>query len=51
MVLSQLPVLKKSAYTEYRDIKKDMKELVAAKHNIDHLLGLTDGHTNKEQER
>jgi len=47
----ELTAQKKTAYTEYRAVRKDMQELVAAKHNIDHLLGLTGGRSNKEQER
>jgi len=42
---------KKAAYHAYRETKKDMQDVVTAKHNIDHLLGLTDGQKNKEQER
>jgi len=42
---------KKTAYREYRAAKKDMQEVITAKHNIDHLLGLTDAQKNKEMER
>lgn len=42
---------KKAAYGQYRAAKKDMQEIVAAKANIDHLLGLTDEQKNKEMER
>lgn len=42
---------KKKAYREYREAKKDMKEIITVKSNIDHLLGLTDGQKNKEMER
>jgi len=42
---------KKTAYRDYRAVKKDMQEIVTAKANIDHLLGLTDGQKNKEMER
>ena len=42
---------KKAAYLEYRAAKKEMQEVTAAKANIDHLLGLTDGRKNKEMER
>ena len=42
---------KKAAYREYRAAKKEMQEVRAAKANIDHLLGLTDGRKNKEMER
>ena len=42
---------KKAVYRDYRAAKKDMQEVITAKHNIYHLLGLTDGRKNKEQER
>ena len=42
---------KKTAYRDYRAAKKDMQEVVTAKANIDHLLGLTDAQKNKEMER
>jgi len=42
---------KNAAYREYRAARKEMQEVITAKHNIDHLLGLTDGRKNKEQER
>ena len=42
---------KKTVYREYRAAKKDMQEVITAKHNIDHLLGLTDAQKNKEMER
>lgn len=42
---------KKAAYRDYRAAKKDMQEVVAAKADIDHLLGLTDAQKNKEMER
>ena len=42
---------KKAAYRDYRAAKKDMQEVVTAKANIDHLLGLIDAQKNKEQER
>ena len=42
---------KKSLYAEYRRAQRDMREAVAVKANIDHLLGLTDGRTDKEQTR
>ena len=47
----ELTARKKTAYTEYRAVRDDMRELVAAKHNIDSLLGLTGGRENKEPER
>ena len=42
---------KKALYTEYREAQWQMRELVAVKGNVDHLLGLTDGRENKAQER
>ena len=42
---------KKALYAEYRQAQRDMREAVAVKANIDHLLGLTDGRTDKEQTR
>jgi len=42
---------KKAAYREYKAAKKDMQDIVAAKTNIDYLLGLTGGRGNKEMER
>jgi len=47
----QLRVEKNSAYREYRAAKKDMQDIITAKHNIDHLLSLTDQQKNKEMER
>jgi hypothetical protein len=47
----RLMIEKKTAYKEYRTAKKDMQELITAKANIDHLLGLTDTQKNKEMER
>lgn len=47
----ELTAKKKAAYGEYRAARKDMQEIVTVKANIDHLLGLTDGQKNKEQER
>lgn len=42
---------KKALYPEYRAAQREMREIVAVKGNIDHLLGLTDPQKNKEQER
>lgn len=42
---------KKALYAEYREAQRDMREAVAVKANIAHLLGLTDGRENKAQER
>ena len=47
----RLTAEKKTAYKEYRTAKKDMQELITAKANIDHILGLTDVQKNKEMER
>ncbi|MEA4955810.1 MAG: relaxase/mobilization nuclease domain-containing protein [Pseudoflavonifractor sp.] len=47
----QLTAEKKALYTEYRDAQRAMREAVAVKANIDHLLGLTDERKIKEQER
>jgi Relaxase/Mobilisation nuclease domain. len=47
----KLAAEKNAAYREYRAARKDMQEVITAKHNIDHLLGLTDERKNKEQER
>ncbi len=46
-----LTAKKKAAYSEYRTARKEMQELIVAKTNIDHLLGLTDAQKNKEMER
>ena len=42
---------KKRLYAEYRQAQNDMREAVAVKANIDHLLGNTADGRNKEQER
>lgn len=42
---------KRALYTEYREAQRKMRELVAVKGNVDHLLGLTDGRENTAQER
>jgi hypothetical protein len=47
----RLSAEKKSLYTQYRAAQKDMREAVAVKNNIDHLLGITDAQKNKEHER
>ena len=46
-----LAAQKKALYADYREAQQRMREAVAVKANIDHLLGLTDQHKNKEQER
>ena len=47
----KLAAEKKAAYREYKAARKDMQDIVTAKSNIDHLLGLTDAQKNKEMER
>lgn len=47
----ELAEKKKILYSEYRAAQQEMREAVAVKANIDHLLGLTDERKNKEQER
>ena len=42
---------KKELYAEYREAQQQMREAVAIKANIDHLLGITDERENKAQER
>lgn len=42
---------RKALYAEYRDAQREMREAVAVKTNIDHLLGVTNGRENKAQER
>ena len=46
-----LAAQKKALYADYREVQQRMREAVAVKANIDHLLGLTDQRKNKEQER
>jgi len=48
---NQLASDKKALYSQYRSMQKDMREAVAVKSNVDHLLGITDGRKNKEMER
>lgn len=47
----KLAAEKRSAYKEYRVAKAEMREVVTAKSNIDHLFGLTGGEKIKEMER
>ena len=47
----QLAARKKALYADYRTAQEQMRQAVAVKTNIDHLLGVTDGRKNKEQER
>ena len=42
---------KKALYAKYRKAQADMRQAVAVKANIDHLLGHTDGRENKAPER
>jgi len=46
-----LTAAKKTGYADYRAAQKDMREIVAVKANIDHLLGLTGREKHKEMER
>ena len=46
-----LAAQKKTLYADYREAQQRMREAVAVKANIDHLLGLSDERKNKEQER
>ena len=47
----KLAAEKKALYAKYRAAQQEMRQAVAVKTNIDYLLGVTDGHKNKEQER
>ena len=47
----ELSEKKKALYAEYRKAQSDMRQAVAVKANIDHLLGHTDEQKNKAQER
>lgn len=47
----ELAEKRKALYADYRDAQRQMREAVAVKTNIDHLLGATDGRENKAQER
>jgi hypothetical protein len=42
---------KKSGYAEYNAAKKEMREIITVKSNIDHLLRFTEQEKNKEMER
>ena len=46
----ELTERKKALYTEYRKAQRDMRQAVAVKTNIDHLLGVA-GHEKKAPER
>ena len=41
----------KALYSQYRTAQNDMREVLAVRGNIDHLLGMTGGRNNKEQAR
>ena len=47
----ELSEKKKALYAEYRKAQADMRQAVAVKANIDHLLGHADEQKNKAQER
>ena len=47
----ELAEQKKALSARYRAAQKEMREIVTAKGNIDHLLDLTGGHADKEQAR
>lgn len=47
----ELAERKKKLYAQYRTAQQEMREAVAVKANVDHLLGLSDGRENKAQER
>ncbi len=46
-----LAAMKKSGYRDYRAAQDAMREVIAVKANIDHLLGITGRDKNKEQAR
>ncbi len=47
----ELAARKKELYTQYWAAQRDMRKLVAVQGNIDHLLSVTGGRENKNQER
>ena len=47
----ELGARKKAAYAEYRAAKKEMRDVLAAQSNIDHLLDITGPGRNKEMQR
>ena len=47
----ELAEQKKVLTAQYRTAQKEMREIVTATGNIDHLLGLTGGRADKEQAR
>ena len=44
-------VLPNIPYADYRTAQEEMRQAVAVKANIDHLLGVTGSQRRKEQER
>jgi capsule polysaccharide export protein KpsE/RkpR len=42
---------KKALYSQYRAAQKEMREVIAVRSNVDHLLGVTGGQRNREAER
>ncbi|MEE1041517.1 MAG: hypothetical protein U0L10_12500, partial [Lachnospiraceae bacterium] len=47
----ELAEKRKALYAEYRTAQQDMRELTAAKGNLDHLYRATEGRGHKAQER
>jgi hypothetical protein len=47
----QLRLEKYAAYREYKAAREEMQSIVKTKHNIDHLLSLTDKQRNRERQR
>ena len=47
----ELSEKRKALYAEYRKAQADMRQAVAVKAHIDHLLGHADEQKNKAQER
>ena len=47
----ELAERKKALSVQYRAAQREMREIVTAKGNIDHLLDLTGGRADKEQAR
>jgi hypothetical protein len=47
----ELMAARKSGYADYRAAQKDMREAIAVKANIDHLLGIAGREKSKEMER
>jgi hypothetical protein len=47
----RLTAEKKALYAKYRAAQKDMREVIAVRSNVDHLLGVTGGQRDREAER